>query len=240
MKKIVSICLLLFLFQYSFAGCDYSREVNGSGEVITLQKDITDFTKLEITSTFTATVTRSEFYSVQLRLDDNLVGYLDVEKNGDVLTIDLVDTFSYRDVTLEADITLPDLEALSISGASSAVVSGFDFEHPFVCYVSGASAATGSMNTGLTDFNISGASSVELEGYGGDLTINGGGASTLSLGHFISDNADITLSGGARTTVNITGTIDAVLSGGSILYYYGDPIIGDTALSGNSKIEKIE
>ena len=72
------------------------------------------------------------------------------------------------------------------------------------------------------------------EGWGGDLLINASGGSVLELRELLSDNGDVVLSGGSSATITVSGTLAYDLSGASQLYYYGDPVVGDTALSGGS------
>jgi len=51
-------------------------------------------------------------------------------------------------------------------------------------------------------------------------------------------NADVSLSGGSRATINLDGRLDADLSGGSNLLYIGDPTMGDINTSGGSTVGK--
>lgn len=53
-----------------------------------------------------------------MRIDDNVLDRLIVTRTDDLLTVRLEDG-SYNNLTLVADITLPDLTYLDISGASS-------------------------------------------------------------------------------------------------------------------------
>lgn len=238
MKKSLALTLIAFFITIAFFGCDLNKII-GSGVIVTVEKDFTDFSRLDISYAFECDITRSDSYSTVLRVDDNIVEYLNVIKEGDTLKIYLDPNYTYEDVTLEADITMPDLEAVDLSGASEAVVTGFDFEHIFEVELSGASSVTGSMNLGMVKFDLSGASEITLEGYGGDLDIDASGASILNLADLISDNANVTLSGASEATINITGTLNYYLSGASMLYYYGNPNIGDNELSDASAAEDL-
>jgi hypothetical protein len=63
------------------------------------------------------------------------------------------------------------------------------------------------------------------------------GASEVDLGDFMTENVDINLSGASDGIVNLTGTLNADLSGASELRYYGNPTMGDIDTSGVSKIK---
>ena len=60
----------------------------------------------------------------------------------------------------------------------------------------------------------------------------------MDLEAFLVNNADIGLSGGGKATVNVDGTLDVNLSGGSKVLYVGEPTLGDRDLSGDSTVSK--
>ena len=85
---------------------------------------------------------------------------------------------------------------------------------------------------------LSGGSTVELEGVGGKLVVDGSGGSVLKLRDFPVEDADIELSGGGKGWVKVSDKLDVDLSGGSTLIYYGKPTLGKTDLSGGSTLKK--
>ena len=93
-------------------------------------------------------------------------------------------------------------------------------------------------STDSVSVSLSGGS--QLVGYGeaGDLIIDGSSGSQLDFTDFASQNVNIELSGGSQATINMDGTLDADLSGGSQLHYIGDPTLGDIETSGGSTINK--
>jgi len=113
--------------------------VTGSGTTVTRDLDLGGFSKVEVRSGFEVRVTRAETHAVSLRVDDNVVEYLDVEVDGDTLRLGLDAGTSYRDATLTAVVELPALEALELSGASGAEVAGFEGDGPLRFDLSGDS-----------------------------------------------------------------------------------------------------
>ena len=104
--------------------------------------------------------------------------------------------------------------------------------------VSGASKVTGDITAGDADFDLSGASTVQLEGSASDIVAEAGGASRVKLAGLTVNNADITLSGASTGTVNLSGKLDASLSGASKLSYIGEPTMGNINISGASTLSK--
>ena len=249
MKRLSILVLVLAGLIALFAACGDDGEetvqdegVEGSGNVVSQEMPLTDFTSVEAANAFEVEITQSDTFSVTIRVDDNILDLVDVSKDGDTLKLRLERGVSLRrDVTLEADITMPELESLELSGASKASVSGFRSSGQLDIDLSGASSLDGNLEAGETDIEASGASTVVLEGSATELTIEGSGASSLDLADFTVDTAEVELSGASDATVRAQESIDPVdVSGASKLRYLGDPSLGDVTTSGASTVDKIE
>jgi hypothetical protein len=151
--------------------------------------------------------------------DNNTFDYIDVYKTGETLTIGLKSGYSFRSVTLKAQITMPNLYAVVLSGGTQGTAEEFTSTHEF-------------------NLVLSGGSSLELEGSGGNLNLVASGGSRSDLSDFPVHNASVVLSGGSQVTINLDGTLNANLSGGSQLQYIGTPIMGDIYTSGGSAITR--
>ncbi|GAI84175.1 unnamed protein product, partial [marine sediment metagenome] len=221
--------------------------------------DYSDFTRVEVGYALEVEVIQSSSFSISITADDNIFDYMDVSKSGETLKIRLKSGYSYTSYTAIAEITMPELYRLDLSGATHGSVQGFSSSHDFVLELSGASSLnisdmaagnirfdlsgashlTGSITAGGdARFDISGASSVTLSGSANDLNADASGASHLGLDDFPVHNADVNLSGASSSTINTDGTLDANLSGASHLYYIGNPTLDDIDLSGGSNISK--
>ena len=246
MKCLGILVLVLAGLTALFAGCDDEWEwvgdaVEGSGNVVTEEMALADFSAVEAANAFEVEITQSDTFAVTIRVDDNILDLLDVSKEGDTLRLRLERGVSLRgDVTLEASITMPALDGLELSGASRASVSGFRSTDQLDIVLSGASTLDGDLEAGQTDIDASGASRVVLEGSATEATIEGSGASSLDLADFTVNTAEVRLSGASEATVNVQERIEPVdVSGASRLRYLGDPSLGDVSTSGVSTVEKV-
>ena len=240
-----------------FTGCrGITQAIIGSGNLITQEMDFTDFTKLEIGHVFQAKVTRADSFSVGITVDDNLLEYVVVRKSGNTLRIYLKAGYAYIGTTKIAEITMPKVDKLSLAGASQGEVSGFrSSDHlevevsgvsslniddlkagDTVFEISGGSYASGGIEIADGRFDISGASSIDLEGYASDISIEASGASYANLANFSVSNATVNISGASVVTVNASGTIDGNISGASRLTYLGEPAL-TIEMSGDSTVD---
>lgn len=255
-KAIVAVVVVVLLTLGLSVGC-IGGVITGSGNLITEEFNFSDFTRVEVGSAFEVEVVQSDSYSVSIMADDNLFDYILVSKQGTTLKIRLK-TASYHNTTTRAEVTMPQLRGLDLSGATRGTVSGFssteniDFEVSGASYldlvdisagdvefeISGASKVTGEITAGDADFDVSGASTVELEGSARNIVVDASGASRVKLAAFSVNNADVKLSGASTGTVNLDGRLDANLSGASKLEYIGEPTMGTINTSGASTLSK--
>lgn len=215
-------------------------QVVGSGRSTTQEYDFKDFTRVNIGSAFEATVTQGESYRVAVTVDDNLVQYLDVRVTGDTLRIGLkpLAALSLRNMTLRAEVTLPDVEGLDFSGATRATVNGFKNDKRVDVTVSGASQLSGDLSSGELRVDASGASRVELTGSTGPLQATASGASTLRLAGVTATDARVDASGASNITVNASGRLTGGASGASSIRYTGSPSSVQVDTSGASSVRQ--
>jgi len=211
----------------------------GSGEILTEEKDFTDFTIVEVGWGFEVEIKQSESYSISISADDNMLDHIEVSRPNDKLTIGLKWGYSYQDVTLKVRIAMPELHELQLSGGTHGALERFNTSHEFVLELSGGSSLTGNFTTsGDARFTLSGGSHlIKLDGIANNLRTSASGGSDLNLLDFPVHNATVSLSGGSHANINLDGRLDADLSGGSHIRYIGDPTMGTIETSGGSTVE---
>jgi hypothetical protein len=213
------IVALVFSYAFGYAGfLPGIGGLRGSGNLVTETKTITGFTMVSAAMGFNVEITESSTFSVRVTLDDNLVDKLRVTKVGDTLSLTM-DPGSYLSRTLRAVITMPTIDGIEFSGGSQGSISGF-------------------VGLASLDLELSGGSHIDAEGSANALTVDASGGSTLDLENFPVHDADVVFSGGSSGTISLDGTLDADLSGGSRLWYVGNPTLGDIDTSGGSSLQK--
>ena len=221
--------LIALLISIALAACGFFYDdVKGSGYLVTQNMPISDFTKVETGNSFKVSIIQADSFNVAVRVDDNLVEHLDVRKSEETLVIRLKSGVSARAATLQAEVSLPELTGVKLTGASRAVVGGFTSQGNFSAELSGASFLSGNVQALQTDVDLSGASVVVLAGKGTTLTLGASGASNADLEEFTVDSAKVELSGASTARLNVKDNIGPVsLSGASRLIYSGDPAFRD-------------
>jgi hypothetical protein len=210
----------------------------GSGNLETEDYAFAGFTGIEISSAFQFEIKQSSSYSINVTADDNVIDYVQVSQEGQTLKIRLGGLPTLRSVTLRASVTLPKLRGLTVSGASRGTVSDFNSTEGLNVTVSGASRLTGDVTAGDVEFDVSGASTIQLRGSADDMIAGVSGASRFSLDDFTVSDANINISGASTGTINLSGRLDANVSGASTLLYIGEPTMGTINVSGASTLKE--
>jgi hypothetical protein len=213
--------IVALVFSYAFGYVDFIPGIGGltgSGTLVTETKSMTGFTSVSAAMGFNVEITESSTYTVMLTVDDNGVDKLKVSKIGDILSIAL-EPGIYTRMTLRAVVTMPDIAKLELSGGSRGSIRGF-------------------VGLSSLDLELSGGSHVDAEGSAGDLMVDASGGSTLDLEDFPVHDANIGFSGGSSGTISLDGTLEADVSGGSRLWYIGNPTLGNIDTAGGATVQK--
>ena len=189
--------------------------IKGSGTIITINKDLTGYTKIELGMAFVANIVQSSEYKVELKIDDNLEQYLVAKKEGDTLIVTFQAGNTYQDVSIRAEISLPDLKGLELE--EGAQVTAYDFTIDHTLAVEAEDSSQLSM-TGTCD-------SVSLY-------VNND--CSVFMRYFLCGDIDVSAHESSRVTLNLTGALTGEVSSATRLAYYGNPTSVDVTNNGGS------
>jgi hypothetical protein len=197
-----------------------SEPIVGSGKSVVKTWDIGGFSRMQIRSTFHATISKGKTFKVTTTADDNIIPFVIVEKVKDVLMIGLERGHSFRlKKPLEAEIVLPALAGVDLSGACQGELKGFESEKDVNIHVSGSSKLKGSLGAGKAELGAEGASSISLTGSAQRAQLSAHGSSHLTLPEFLIKQGGLKLDGASNAdiTVRSTAPFVAKVSGSSTL-----------------------
>ncbi len=223
-----SLVPLLGLFTL-LTGC-----FQGSGRLETRSFALDGFEAVEASRYVDVELVHGEAFTVEITADDNLFSELVVRREGDALVLGVSDAHPlYEGITFHAVVTMPTISGLHLSGGAHATLDGFDV--PVIAiHGSGGSRVEGTLLAGDLSIELSGASTVGLDGSAETLTVDASGGSDAMLRDVASRAAAVWLSGTSYGTVAASERLDYHLSGSSHLDYVGDPELGQQETSGGS------
>jgi len=260
-KSFITLLVIVILAVLSLTGCQ--NPMKGSGDITTEVYDFSGFSRVEVDGPLVVAVTYGDEYEVEITADDNVFKEIEVSVDDATLVVKLnrsswmgIVRTQFVDTTVEAVIRMPYIQSLSLDGAAEGAISGFNTRASMAFSLVGssvldlqslalgdtaidasdASSITGEIVSGDVIIDISGASIVELGGSASCISCNVRGASKLELYEFAVDNAKVNLRGASEGFISPSGKLDVDLSGASDLCYRGNPVMGKTKISEDSRL----
>ena len=232
-SRSVSTLALTALSSLLLGGCMMSTTLSGSGTLVSLEEDLSGFNRIDVGHAFEVEVRMGSSFSVVLKTDDNVQEHLDVSVKGDTLELDLKGhSYSFENVTLRAEVTLPELRGIDLSGASRAILEGISTSSDFELDLSGASSLSGDLRAADVDADLSGASRLDLTGGCDALVLDLSGASSAGLLAFEARDVEVDASGASHAALHARTVLSVKASGASRVTVAGNPTIRDIDTSG--------
>lgn len=215
--KVIGFVLSIVLIFSGGCGISGIKGIKGSGNLKTETRNVSGFKKVEAQNALNVIIDAGKDFSMQLEADDNLLPLIKTEVSGDKLTISIKDSISSsRKPTIK--ISMPELAALDVSGASSGEVSN--------------------VKTDSLELAASGASQIKIVGEANKLKSDASGASGIDAEGLKVTDADVRASGASNSTVTVANELKADASGASTIYYTGEPKTVTPKSSGVSSVKK--
>lgn len=173
-----------------------------------------------------------------ITLDDNLFDALRVEVDDGTLRVEFAGGFSYTNVNLSAEVEVPSLRGLELSGDSWARAR-LEGEPRLRLDLSGASMVELEANA-IDDLSVklSGGSVASVQrGRLERLSVDASGGSRTLASTVLANHAEVSMSGGSRAELKVNQRVTGHLSGGSQLRLHGDLPVIDVERSGGSTVD---
>ena len=224
-SKIVKRILLFVLSLVVFYGCnntidtdDDSNTIHGSGNIVTQSRTVDECSGITVKSFGNVYLTQDDNQSILIEADDNIIDEVIIRKENGVLFVGLEDG-SYSNVTVKLYVSLKTIESLTINGAGNITTQN-------------------SLTCDNLSLNINGAGNITVTGSGNYLNSLINGAGNILAKDFIVEKCKADVNGAGNCTVYVTEELDAVINGAGNIYYYGNPSVVRTSISGVGRIIK--
>ena len=192
--------------------------IRGSGIEVIEERNVADFTRIDIGGSFDVVVHVGGEQRVEVRADDNLIGRVQTRVENGSLEIRMANGNYSPRVGPEINLTVPSLTGVTLSGSSDTKVTGV-FGDSFEASVAGSADLT-------------------VEGTVESLNASVSGSGTLNLFGLEARDARVSVSGSGDANVVALDSLDAVVSGSGDVRYRGDPPRANTSVSGSGAITR--
>ena len=239
MKKFLPFLLVAILG----ASCHnvFGDKIKGNGNIKTESRIAGIFSSVDVSGSLDVYVTQDSACSVKVEADENLMEYIIIKTEGDVLVVEPRDGYNLSGSKhIKIYVSSPIFKRFEVSGASLiAAESMLTSSETIAIQVSGASDAKLELRAPKVSIDVSGASTAIVKGQTKDLFIEGSGASNAKCFELLSENADVDVTGASNADVFASVKLNAEASGASDVRYKGNAAVTQNA-SGAGSIKKVE
>ncbi|MFL7840321.1 MAG: head GIN domain-containing protein [Candidatus Promineifilaceae bacterium] len=216
-----ALLAILFLL----AGCDGLRSVRGTGDMASEEREVTDFSAVDLAGIGTVVVEFGDEAALRIEAEENLMPYLESTVEDNTLTLGIREGVNILPTQgIFYYLTVRDLAEITVSGLGKVDVPRLE-------------GTTTAINvTGGGDINIEELQAKDLivliSGLG-DLTIDGGevtdqnvtitGGGNYKASELASEAANISITGLGSAAVWARYTLNASITGGGSVRYNGHP-----------------
>lgn len=191
--------------------------IRGSGTMVTEDRDVAPFTRIEVAMGVDVEVTVGKPQSVKITFDDNIIERVRTRVRGRTLEIDSKGSIStHSDCRIE--ITVPELSGFALSGSGDIEirnVSGDEFE-----------------------IAISGSGDVYVDGKATQLSVDVSGSGSVDARELLAKEASVAVAGSGDVKVYAESKLEASIAGSGDVTYFGNPEHVDSDVAGSGSIHR--
>ena len=216
------------------ASCSNNNCTSGSGGYVSKTYNTGTFNAISISGEADVYITKDANLSVRIEAQNNVLNELNVEVQGQTLTIGEDNCFQNAQ-RLKVYISTPTLIGLMSAGSVNVLSADTFAVNVFTAILSG----TGNMdlNINVQEFNtsISGSGNISARGIATEQYFTSSGDGHFKCFYLVGEDVDIDISGTANLEVHATKTLNIDVSGTAMIYYKGHPSITQK-ISGSATI----
>jgi hypothetical protein len=255
-KQDFIIIIAAILISAAFTSCRSLARIKGNGDMVTSERAVSAFEKIQIRGSAVVNYHASLEYRVVVTVDSNLEEYTMVYTEGNELKIGTKNEKgkSYSFTNYIVDVYCPKPSAVSVSGSvlfnvidkintstfalavsGSGKVNGtFECEN-FSAFITGSGDIESHIECNKFEAAISGASKITVTGSAKDMDVSGSGSMIFTGNEFQTNNANVIISGSGRIRIWVLEYLKATVSGSGSITYRGNPKIDYTG-SGSGRL----
>lgn len=239
------------------------KTIKGDGNIVTQNYNVSSFDELSTSLSATVNFTVSDAYTCSVRVDQNLLEYLDIRTKGDELILKKQE--EHKNITLQAtefiiDVTAPSLEEINLAGSGTLnVLNPMEVEKLEVNIAgSGDVYLKETITVNDIELNVAGSGDIDCEELIADkLDANVAGSGDLKVvrgmvheaeagvagsGDIVLycdiENLDANIAGSGDIKARVNGKLTYGIFGSGDIGYYGNPVVEGNKI-GVSRVKRL-
>ncbi|MBN1820859.1 MAG: DUF2807 domain-containing protein [Prolixibacteraceae bacterium] len=222
-----------------------------SGLFITFQasaekekRDVPSFTEISLRVPGVLYIKQGNSQSVEIEAKSTTLEKIETEVKGGELIIKFEnERFFWRNFKpgeIEINITVPEIEALGISGSGDIIAQDRIETGSMDLSISGSGdIKLADLKASRVKASISGSGDIAVEGGGaGEASVSISGSGNVDMENFEAKDVSVRVSGSGNARISASDNLEVRVAGSGDVYYTGNPNI-DSSVAGSGSIKKI-
>jgi hypothetical protein len=202
--------------------------IYGSGNPTTIAPQLPAFKSVNLMAVGNVRLTAGPEQAVSITIDDNIAPYLSTIVTGQELQISTEPGVNLQDYDLTVDLTMTDVERLSLTGVGSISGQSIFTADRISLSLSGVGNISLDIEVEELVTTVLGVGNVSLAGYARSHDCVHSGLGLLDAFAMVSDTATLIMSGAGDAKVYVDSLLNVTITGVGSVYYKGDPEINVT------------
>ncbi|MEO8233793.1 MAG: head GIN domain-containing protein [Flavobacterium sp.] len=221
-RIVIATCVAL-LFNSCKYDVDFGEKITGSGHVVTKERNLDPFTKIEVSKGLDCEVTQGNDQKVIIEADDNLQdGIITTVSNG-VLKISSKYNNYHNLKSKMIKVQIPNISSLETTSAASLVTKNIIKGNNIALKSSSASNLNAKIEADQITLEATSGSDLNVEGKALEVTTSSSSGSSIDAKNLLANNINSQSSSGSTTIVNPILKLKAHASSGSSIGYSKTP-----------------
>ena len=217
-------------------GC-WKETVGGSGNVVTEQREVDEFSTLNLKDPGKVNLIQGEHCSVEIRTDDNILQLIHTTVSGKELTIEH-QNYNLKPTTLEFFVTVRQLNGVSIAGSGDVVGKSRFVVDRFSAGISGSGDMRLEVEAARVESSVTGSGSILLAGSSEFHKAKITGSGEIDAKAMKSRNAQVFITGSGDCMLHCSQVLDAEITGSGDVYYTGRPQV-NSRIKGSGEVKGV-
>ena len=231
MKKITSVLLICIVAFVS--SCNLKTY---KGDPTTEKRSIEKYTKIKIKGPFDVTIDPNKNAGLTITAPSDAIADIETRVENGELILD-INNSGFMSPDIDVVIANNQLEAISIGGSGS--FSGdIETKRDLELTIGGSGNIDIKSNADKVYAKISGSGNINAVGSCEKLEASISGSGNMNFDEMEAQDADVAISGSGGMKVNVSGRLEARVSGSGSVLYFGEPATIDKTVSGSGSISK--
>ncbi len=233
--------VVIFIAIFSNSCGVFDKRIDGNGNIKTETRAAGTFSAINVSGDIDVYVTQDSLTSVKVETDENLLEYVEITNNQNVLEIHPQKGINLKP-TNAVKVYITNAVYKDFEASGSCTIYGqnkISNSASIGIHLSGASNVAMELKTPKVEADASGAGKITLKGETKDFRLEGTGSTDIRCFDLMAENTSLQLTGAGEAQVFASTKLDVHISGAADVLYKGNAEVNQS-ITGAGSIKKAE